>query len=92
MKNADALIGNAKSDNSKFCLAKAGEFYLVYLPRGGQTQIDLAGVPGKFSIKWFNPREGGAPKTTDNDSLNGNSTGTLTAPSADDWLAVISKE
>jgi hypothetical protein len=35
MKNANALIGNARNDNSRFCLAKAGEVYLVYLPNGG---------------------------------------------------------
>ena len=35
MTNADALVGNAKNDNSKYCLAKAGELYLVYLPNGG---------------------------------------------------------
>ena len=42
MKNADALIGNAKDDNDKFCLAKAGELYLVYLPNGGSTDLDLS--------------------------------------------------
>jgi hypothetical protein len=92
MKNADALIGNAKNDNSKYCFAKAGEVYLVYLPNGGETQIDLGGVSGKFSIKWFNPRAGGALKEIGNATLNGGGTGTLTAPSADDWLAVIKKE
>ena len=92
MTNANALIGNAKNDNSKFCFAKAGELYLVYLPEGGETQIDLAGASGKFSLKWFNPREGGAPQASGNATLNGGSTETLTAPSADDWLAVIARE
>ncbi|MBM4092477.1 MAG: DUF5060 domain-containing protein [Planctomycetes bacterium] len=92
MKNADALIGNEKNDNSKFCFAKAGELYLVYLPEGGETPIDLAGASGKFSLKWFNPREGGAPQASGNATLNGGSTATLTAPSADDWLAVIARE
>jgi hypothetical protein len=92
MKNADALIGNTKNDNSKFCFAKAGELYLVYLPSGGETPIDLAAASGKFSIKWFNPRAGGVPKANGNGTLNGGSTGTLTAPSAEDWLALIAKE
>jgi hypothetical protein len=92
MKNANALIGNTKDDNSKYCLAKSGALYLVYLPQGGETRIDLAGVSGKFSIKWFNPREGGALKVIGNATLNGGSTGTIAAPSADDWLAVIGKE
>jgi hypothetical protein len=88
MKNADGLVGNPANDNSKFCLAKAGELYLVYLPQGGEASIDLAGVAGKFSVKWFNPRTGGA-LAMDSTTLDGGSKGTLTSPSADDWLAVI---
>jgi hypothetical protein len=92
MNNANTLIGNQKNDNSRYCFAKAGELYLVYLPDGGETKIDLAGTSGKFSLKWFNPREGGAPKANGNAAINGGGTATLTAPSAADWLAVIVKE
>jgi hypothetical protein len=45
MRNADALIGNATHDNSKYCLAKPGEIYLVYLPSGGTTDLDLRSCP-----------------------------------------------
>jgi hypothetical protein len=92
MKNANALIGNAANDNSKFCLAQAGERYLVYLPNGGESSLDLAGTSGTFRVKWFNPREGGKPVENGSATLQGGSTGTLRAPSADDWLAVIVKE
>jgi hypothetical protein len=92
MKNANALIGNTKDDNSKFCFTKPGELYLVYLPNGGETVIDLAAASGQFSVKWFNPREGGAPTVKGAASLRGGSKGTLTAPSADDWLAVLAKK
>ena len=33
MTNADALVGNEKHDNSRYCFAKANEMYLVDLPR-----------------------------------------------------------
>jgi hypothetical protein len=92
MKNANALVGNTKNDNSRFCFAKAGELYLVYLPNGGETHIDLAGASGRFGVKWFNPREGGVPTATGSAALNGGGKRTLAAPSADDWLAVIAKE
>jgi hypothetical protein len=92
MKNADALIGNPKNDNSRFCLAKAGELYLVYLPNGGDAPIDLANVSGRFGVSWFNPREGGALRSHGQATLDGGRTGTLTAPSAEDWLAVIAKQ
>ena len=48
MKNANALIGNEKNDNSKYCLAKPGELYLVYLPKGGTTELDLTGANGNL--------------------------------------------
>jgi hypothetical protein len=92
MQNANALIGNHENDNAKYCFAKAGELYLVYLPNGGEASIDLAGAPGTFSLTWFNPREGGAPNAHGNATLHGGRTGTLTAPSADDWLAVMVKQ
>lgn len=90
MTNANALIGNSTDDNSKFCLAKPGDVYLVYLPDGGGTPIDLAGAPGTFSVKWFNPRDGGWAQSTT--TINGGSTSALRAPDGEDWLAVIVKQ
>jgi len=87
MTNANALIGNSTDDNSKFCLAKPGDIYLVYLPDGGGTPIDLAGAPGTFSVKWFNPRDGGWSQSTT--TISGGSTAALRAPDGEDWLAVI---
>ena len=90
MASANALIGNTKDDNSKYCSAKAGELYLVYLPHGGETPIDLAGASGKFGVKWFNPREGGWAQAAA--TIQGGSASTLTAPDQEDWLAVIEKQ
>lgn len=89
MKNANALVENTNNDNTKFCFAKPGEIYLVYLPNGGETPIDLTGASGTFSVKWFNPREGGLPTSRGVATMNGGSKGSLAAPSGEDWLAVI---
>ena len=43
MRNRNELIGNTKDDNSKYCLAKEGEVYLVYLPEGGESEIKTFG-------------------------------------------------
>ena len=59
MDNHNALIGNNDDDNSKYCFAKPGETYVVYLPEGGNHSLDLTSVSGTFQIKWYNPREGG---------------------------------
>lgn len=94
MKNADALIGNGKNDNSRYCFAKLGEVYLVYLPNGGATELDLASVTGTFTVKWFNPRAGGALQDGSVKYVKGPGQATLGQPPTDpgeDWLAVIRK-
>jgi hypothetical protein len=90
MKNANALVGNSTDDNSRYCFAQPGELYLVYLPSGGTTHLDLGGVTGSFRVQWFNPREGGQLKPA-GVTISGGSTATLTAPDDNDWLAVIAK-
>ena len=95
MRNADTLIGNANNTNSKFCLAKAGELYLAFLPNGGTTELDLAGAEGSYTVNWFNPRTGGALESGSIKSVNGGAKVTLGFPPADameDWLAVIRKD
>ncbi len=89
MTSSNALIGNTKDNNDKYCFAKAGELYLVYLPNGGATKLDLSGAPGQFSVQWFNPREGGALIAAKSPTVEGGVASTLDAPSTDDWLAVI---
>ena len=94
MSNADELIGNPKNTPSKFCLAKIDDIYLVYLPKGGSTQIDLQKASGKFSIQWFNPRKGGKLRSGSKASLSGGTTsdiGQAPEQADQDWLAVIRK-
>lgn len=86
MKNADELVGNPTRDNSRYCLALPGELYLVYLPQGGETKLDLTGIVGAFSVAWFNPREGGPLRL--GPQVTGGSAVTLAAPDSEDWLAV----
>ena len=60
MTPSDELVGNEKFTNEKYCFAKAGEIYLVYLPKAGSTELDLTGVAGQFSVGWFDPATGNA--------------------------------
>ncbi|GHC40297.1 DUF5060 domain-containing protein [Roseibacillus persicicus] len=83
MVNRNDLVGNTKDDNSKYCLAKEGEVYLVYLPTGGSTKIELPS--GDFTLTWFNPRTGEMGQTTTLQKP-------LTAPDKEDWLALIRKK
>jgi hypothetical protein len=92
MRNHNALIGNKKNDNSKYCLAKPGEVYLVYLPNGGTSDLDLTGVSGNYEVKWFNPRTGGELVDGSVERLEGGGVVSVGEPSTDsreDWLVVI---
>jgi hypothetical protein len=89
MKNANALISNAANSNTMFCLAKAGEVYLVYLPEGGRVELDLSGGNGTFMVQWFNPREGGKLRPATPADIRGGGTHTLIAPDQNDWLALV---
>ena len=83
MTNRNELVGNTKDDNSKYCLAKEGEVYLVYLPKGGETEIKLS--EGDFTVSWFNPRAGEIGESID-------FVAPLQAPNKEDWLALIRKK
>ena len=84
----------ATNDNSVFAFAKAGEVYLVYLPNGGTSDLDLTGVSGQFSVSWFDPRNGGALKKGSAASVAGGKRVSLgAAPNSpeEDWLVVVRK-
>ena len=94
MTSADELIGNPRQSPEKFCFAKAGDLYLVYLPDGGTTQLNLSAAEGSFQIKWFNPRTGGPLKTGTVKSVTGGrqvNLGSAQEDTTEDWLIVVQK-
>jgi len=94
MKNADALVGNPKNDNSKYCFAKPGEVYVVFLRDGGTSDLDLIGASGNFTVKWFNPRLGGRLQNGSIKSVTGGGKVSLGQPpseSKQDWIVVVRK-
>ncbi len=95
MANADSLIGNAQSDNSRYAYAKPGEIYLVYLTAGGGAALDLTSKAGAFSVKWFNPRSGGELQDGTVAAATGGGRVDLGRPPADpreDWLIVVRRK
>ncbi|MDB4746523.1 hypothetical protein OAG52_04985, partial [Verrucomicrobia bacterium] len=92
MKSADGLVGNEKHDNSIYCFAKAGEVYVVYLPEGGATRLDLSGAEGEFSVRWYNPRAGGDFVKGTKASVSGGRVVSVGLPPKDrgeDWVAIL---
>jgi hypothetical protein len=92
MSNADELVGNAARDSSKWALAKRGELYLVYLPTGGTSDLDLSGVNGRFSVNWFDPENGGTLARGAVTTVAGGGRVALGNPPSrpsGDWLVVV---
>lgn len=92
MANADELVGNAKHDNSKYCLAQAGTVYLVYLPQGGTAELDLTGASGTFRVQWFDPRSGGPLQAGSVTAVAGGNQAALGGPpkdATDDWVVLV---
>ncbi|QGJ71343.1 Putative collagen-binding domain of a collagenase [Planctomycetales bacterium 10988] len=92
MASHDALIGNPKSTNEKYCFAKEGEVYLIYVPKGGTTQLDLRKQNGEYTVQWFNPREGGELLQGSIASVQAGAKVQLGTPPSDDqkdWLILI---
>ena len=55
----DLLTLEAQTLGGAEVFAKAGEVYAVYLPGATSTgELNLAGEPGRFQGRWFDPRVG----------------------------------
>ncbi len=94
MQCADALVGNLQNDNSKYCFARPGEVYVVYLPDGGSTELDLETNAASFQVRWFDPRNGGALQPGSEREVRGPGKVSLGQPPADageDWVALVRK-
>lgn len=87
-ENHDELV--AEGD---YCLAIPGYLYIVYLKKGKGT-INLENTTGNYSVKWYDPRNGGALQSGKLENLEGGKTFNLKgAPSEPekDWVVLIRK-
>ncbi|MFC1541048.1 DUF5060 domain-containing protein [Candidatus Latescibacterota bacterium] len=77
-----------------YCFAKPGEIYVVYLPRGGTTDLNLGeSNQSPFTVQWYNPRSGGnlLNGTVQSISSPGKQSIGLPPDETDaDWVALIS--
>jgi len=44
-----------REENEAYCLAKPGEVYAVYFPRGGSVRLDIPQVGRPMTLRWFDP-------------------------------------
>ena len=75
--------------STRYCLAHVAPQdaeYLVYLPEGGTTTVDLSGAAGALSVQWFDPVTGA---TAPGGNALGGTTGSFTAPFAADAVLYL---
>jgi len=71
-----------------FCLANPGETYLIYLPFGGETTLDLSDSPGGWQMRWVEGVSGAVAGAAE---LAGGVVVPLKAPEAGDWAVLVTK-
>jgi hypothetical protein len=71
-----------------YALASSREA-ILYLPSGGDVEVDLRGMPGSLRAKWFNPRNGLFGESS---AVTGGKTQRFTAPDFHDWVLYLQKE
>ncbi len=90
MESDDGL----SSSNSDYVLAKANEVYVLYLPSGGSTNINLGNTGLQYTIEWYNPRSGGALQSGSKAIVNASNTANIGNPpsqTSQDWVVLLKK-
>jgi len=88
MSHQDELT-SAQDD---YCFALPGEFYAIYLPNGGTTNLNLGESSGTFSVRWYNPRAGGPLQMGSVGEVTGPGSVAIGHPPQDgdkDWVALV---
>ena len=78
-------------------LVRAGDAYalvspreaVIYLPDGGNVEVDLNGMMGALRAKWFNPRNGLSSQLS---AVTGGKTRSFAAPDHHDWVLYLQSE
>ncbi len=87
MRPADNLVSNG------WCFADEGNVYVIFLPDGGTTTLNLDGDQN-YSVAWYDPENGGALQEGSTEAISGTGWQPLgTAPyDADhDWVILVSR-
>lgn len=93
MVNADSLV----TPSGSYCLALPGKIYAVYLPKAfpHPAKLDLPAGEGRYSVQWYDPRNGGSLREGNIREIpGGNATGLGNPPEAadTDWVILVRKE
>lgn len=74
--------------NNGYALVNLGRDYLIYLPSGGSTTVNLSSASGTLYSEWYNPRTG---TYHDKKTVIGGGSLTYNAPDTNDWVLHVYK-
>jgi len=80
------------ADKDDYCFALPGETYAVYDPGGGTVKLKLKA--GNYTVRWYNPRKGGALQQGSITKVTGPGEKSLGGPPSDpgkDWVVFVKK-
>jgi hypothetical protein len=86
-----ANYNSLTSSTTDYCFGKPGSTYAIYLPAGSTTDITLPSGEN-YSVRWFNPRTGGALQSGSVALVAGGAAAPVGRPpseSASDWVALL---
>jgi len=91
MQGRDELLSNEKA----FCFAKKDEIYVVYLPKGEQTDLKIG--DGAFTIAFYDPLQGGMLYDKQNEGWkitkpNSVELSAYNGQKVKDWVIVIARK
>ena len=49
------MVPRSEFSSTRYCLADAGNEYLVYFPESTIAKIDLRNAKGEYEVEWFIP-------------------------------------
>jgi hypothetical protein len=82
MRPSNSLLTSGKG----YVFAQAGQAYLVYLPDGGNLNLNLSASSNSFSAQWFNPRDGSTRAIA---PVAGGGGRSFSAPDGNDWALML---
>jgi len=88
MESHDDLV------DTGYCLAQPGHIYAIYLPEGGTAKLNMPEGKDRYSVDWFDPRQGGPLMRGSITILEGNRNTGIGAPPDhpdEDWVCLVRK-
>ena len=89
MTNRNSLFTGG---GTTYCFATNGQVYVGYMSASGTGSLNLSGVSGDFTVRWFDPFNGGGLQTGSVTQVTGGGTRSLGSPpatSSKDWVVLV---